>query len=62
MILQHIALVILLSGGADGGRAVSTELKFSSMDVCEAAADRLAKALGRATGYVGTAAVCVVVR
>jgi hypothetical protein len=54
MLLATISLVILFSGGADGGRAISTDLRFTDMAVCEAAAERISKLSSR-----GLTAVCV---
>jgi len=52
-------LVILLIGAGDGGRAINTDITFSSAKACEAAAEIVRNATGRVNSFWSAHAVCV---
>lgn len=55
------ALVILFNGAADGGRAINTELRFITLEACQAAAATVAATRTDGSGWkpFATTAFCV---
>lgn len=50
--VKLFALIILLQGAADGGRAINTDLRFSTRDDCEAAKSEILSDATSATRFL----------